>query len=94
MAEDVTSLRLFWVRHHAHRAQMELEQAALNVNDDVGYLQPEIEDIWQRLKELQNKLDFDTKLQNDSAALQGAADPEQGISEWTSGKTTDSGSWL
>jgi hypothetical protein len=92
MADDVTSRRLFWVRHHARRAQMELEEAAQNINDDVAYLQPEVEDIWRRLKELLDKLAFDEKLQNDSAALQGAADPEQGIGEWTSGKTTGLGS--
>lgn len=71
---------------------MELEEAAQNINDDVAYLQPEVEDIWRRLKELLDKLAFDEKLQNDSAALQGAADPEQGIGEWTSGKTTGLGS--
>jgi len=89
MADDVTSWRLLWVRHHARRAQMELEEAAQNINDDVAYLQPEVEDIWLRLKELLDKLAFDEKLQNDSAALQAAAEEEN---IWTSGKTTGSGS--
>jgi len=68
---------------------MELEEAAQNINDDVAYLQPEVEDIWLRLKELLDKLAFDEKLQNDSAALQAAAEEEN---IWTSGKTTGSGS--
>jgi hypothetical protein len=83
--------RYFWFRHHLHRMKDELQQAAQNMNEETAFLEPEFEALAIRIKELEDKLNFDTVLQKDCAALHDAIpDPEQGLTTWISGTAMDS----
>ena len=82
--------RYFWFRHHLHRMKDELNQACHNMNDETSFLEPEFEELALRIQELENKLNFDTVLQKDRAALHDAVpNHEEGLTTWISGPTTD-----
>ena len=84
--------RYFWFRYHLHRMRGELQEAYANMNDETAFLEPEFEALALHIKELEDKLNFDTALQKDAAALQN--DPpnhDEGLGAWISGQATDSG---
>lgn len=86
-------LRYFWFRHHLNRMYDELTQACQNLNDETSFLEPEFEKLALNITELKDKLSFDVALQRDAAALQNdPPNPEESITSWISGPTTDSGS--
>lgn len=68
----------------------ELRQAYQNMNYETAFLESEFVALARHMEELENKLNFDTVLQRDSAALHDAVpDPEQGLTTWISGSSTD-----
>lgn len=77
---------------HLKRAEYAAQLALDSLTQDTAYLRDDLEEHLRRLQSLLTKIEQEEHLRRDREVLLSLSsdDPEQGLSSWTSGRTTDS----